>query len=121
MSEKVLAKVRKTSSLDKLFWPNRLIEGFEFERHEEVKDWKTFKQFTKAMQDAGKHVVLVSKKQRGITFHEVIMVKQTCEEVVTISMLTEQVNTLKDKDFQMTNFGYFLANGTPFVVYTYED
>lgn len=134
----------KESPLDKFFPASVEVDGIAFERHEEVKDWETFKHFTEAMQNAGNHVVLACnwpkkyKKQYDansqgdklfpkdgfeydLDFNEVLMVQQTREAIITVSVLTEQVIIFKDEDFQMTDFGYFLCNGMPFTVYTYAD
>lgn len=134
----------KESPLNKFFPASVEVEGIAFERHEEVKDWETFKHFTEAMQNAGNHVVLACnwpkkfKKQYDdnsqgdklfpkdgfeydLDFNEVLMLQQTREVVITVSILTEQVIIFKDEDFQMTDFDYFLCNGMPFMVYTYTD
>ena len=49
------------------------------------------------------------------------MLQQTRETAITVSIITESVILFREDYFELTDFGYFMINAMPFMVYTYED
>ena len=134
---------KKENPMDKMFPASIEVEGTTFERHEEVKSWEEFRHFVEAMMNAGTRVVLAShwpKKyaknyndnnnaklfpkegfEYDLDLSEVLMLQQTREIAITVSILTESVILFLEDSFELTDFGYFMTNAMPFMVYTYED
>ena len=134
---------KKENPMDKMFPASIEVEGTTFERHEEVKSWEEFRHFAEAMMNAGTRVVLAShwpKKyaknyndnnndklfpkngfEYDLDLSEVLMIQQTREIAITVSILTESVILFLEESFELTDFGYFMTNAMPFMVYTYED
>ena len=130
--------------MDNLFPKELEVDGTKFNRVQ-MKSWEDFKTFVKACQDEGSlHVVIACnwpKKYKKIydennqgeklfpkdgfehdlDLQEVLMLQQTRETVITVSILTESVVLFREDYFELTDFGYFMTNGMPFMVYTYED
>ena len=130
--------------MDKFFPKELEVDGTKFSRVQ-MKSWEDFKTFVKACQDEGSlHVVIACnwpkkyKKEydannqgeklfpkdgfeHDLDLQEVLMLQQTRETAITVSILTEAVILFREDYFELTDFGYFLENGMPFMVYTYED
>lgn len=134
---------KKENPMDKMFPKTIEVEGTTFERHEELTSWEDFKSFTEKNFSTGVHTVVASnwpKKfakaynnncgmklfpKEGFAYdldlNEVLIAQQTIERVITVSILTESAGFFSEEDFEMTEFGYFMTNSMPFMVYTYED
>ena len=134
---------KKENPMDKMFPKTIEVEGTTFERHEELTSWEGFKSFTEKNFSTGVHTVVASnwpKKfskdynnncgmklfpKEGFAYdldlNEVLIAQQTIERVITVSILTESAGFFSEEDFELTEFGYFMANAMPFMVYTYED
>ena len=134
---------KKENPMDKMFPKTIEVEGTTFERHEELTSWEDFKSFTEKNFSTGVHTVVASnwpKKfakdynnncgmklfpKEGFAYdldlNEVLIAQQTIERVITVSILTESAGFFSEEDFELTEFGYFMANAMPFMVYTYED
>ena len=138
------ATAKEENPMDKLFPKELEVDGTKFSRVQ-MKSWEEFKEFVTTCQDEGSlHVVIACnwpKKYKKIydennqgeklfpkdgfehdlDLQEVLMLQQTRETVITVSILTEAVILFREDYFELTDFGYFLENGMPFMVYTYED
>ena len=134
---------KKENPMDKMFPKTIEVEGTTFERHEELTSWEDFKSFTEKNFSTGVHTVVASnwpKKfakdynnncgmklfpKEGFAYdldlNEVLIAQQTIERVITVSILTESAGFFSEEDFELTEFGYFMTNAMPFMVYTYED
>ena len=134
---------KKENPMDKMFPKTIEVEGTTFERHEELTSWEDFKAFTEKNFSTGVHTVVASnwpKKfakdynnncgmklfpKEGFAYdldlNEVLIAQQTIERVITVSILTESAGFFSEEDFERTEFGYFMTNAMPFMVYTYED
>ena len=134
---------KKENPMDKMFPKTIEVEGTTFERHEELTSWEDFKSFTEKNFSTGVHTVVASnwpKKfakdynnncgmklfpKEGFAYdldlNEVLIAQQTIERVITVSILTESAGFFSEEDFELTEFGYFMTNSMPFMVYTYED
>ena len=134
---------KKENPMDKMFPKTIEVEGTTFERHEELTSWEDFKAFTEKNFSTGVHTVVASnwpKKfakdynnncgmklfpKEGFAYdldlNEVLIAQQTIERVITVSILTESAGFFSEEDFELTEFGYFMTNSMPFMVYTYED
>lgn len=134
---------KKDNPMDKMFPKTIEVEGTTFERHEELTSWEDFKSFTEKNFSTGVHTVVASnwpKKfakdynnncgmklfpKEGFAYdldlNEVLIAQQTIERVITVSILTESAGFFSEEDFELTEFGYFMTNTMPFMVYTYED
>lgn len=141
--KKATAK-KEENPMDKFFPKELEVDGTKFNRVQ-MKSWEEFKTFVKACQDEGSlHVVIACnwpkkyKKaydennqgeklfpkdgfEHDLDLQEVLMLQQTRETAITVSILTESVILFREDYFELTDFGYFLENGMPFMVYTYED
>ena len=141
--KKATAK-KDENPMDSLFPKELEVEGTKFNRVQ-MKSWEEFKTFVKACQDEGSlHVVIACnwpkkyKKEydannqgeklfpkdgfeHDLDLQEVLMLQQTRETAITVSILTEAVILFREDYFELTDFGFFLENGMPFMVYTYED
>ena len=140
------ATVKKEENpMDKFFPKELVVDGTKFSRVQ-ISSWEEFKHFVEACQEEGSlHVVIACnwpKKYKKIydennqgdklfpkegfaydlDFQEVIMLQQTRETAITVSLITESVILFREEDFfGLTDFGYFVANGMPFMAYTYTD
>jgi len=134
---------KKENPMDKMFPKTIEVEGTTFVRHEELTSWEDFKAFTEDNFSKGIHTVVASnwpKKfakdynnncgmklypKEGFAYdldlNEVLIAQQTIERVITVSILTESAGFFSEEDFELTDFGYFMTNAMPFMVYTYED
>ena len=134
---------KKENPMDRMFPASIEVEGTTFERHEELTSWEDFKAFTEDNFAKGIHTVVASnwpKKfakdynnncgmklypKEGFAYdldlNEVLIAQQTIERVITVSILTESAGFFSEEDFELTDFGYFMTNAMPFMVYTYED
>lgn len=134
---------KKENPMDKMFPKTIEVEGTTFERHEELTSWEDFKALTEDNFAKGIHTVVASnwpKKfakdynnncgmklfpKEGFAYdldlNEVLIAQQTIERVITVSILTESAGFFSEEDFGLTEFGYFMTNAMPFMVYTYED
>ena len=143
VTKKATAK-KEENPMDNLFPKELEVDGTKFNRVQ-MKSWEEFKTFVKACQDEGSlHVVIACnwpkkyKKEydannqgeklfpkdgfeHDLDLQEVLMLQQTRETAITVSILTESVILFREDYFEPTDFGYFLENGMPFMVYTYED
>lgn len=143
VTKKATAK-KEENPMDNLFPKELEVDGTKFSRVQ-MKSWEDFKTFVKACQDEGSlHVVIACnwpkkyKKaydennqgeklfpkdgfEHDLDLQEVLMLQQTRETAITVSILTESVILFREDYFELTDFGYFLVNGMPFMVYTYED
>lgn len=143
VTKKATAK-KEENPMDKFFPKELEVDGTKFNRVY-MKSWEDFKTFVKACQDEGSlHVVIACnwpkkyKKEydannqgeklfpkdgfeHDLDLQEVLMLQQTRETVITVSILTESVILFREDYFELTDFGYFMTNGMPFMVYTYED
>lgn len=141
-TKKTVAK--KENPMDKFFPASIEVDGTKFSRVQ-IKSWEDFKTFVKACQDEGSlHVVIACnwpKKYKkeydannqgeklfpkngfeyDLDLQEVLMLQQTRETAITVSIITESVILFREDYFELTDFGYFMTNGMPFMVYTYED
>ena len=135
---------KKENPMDKFFPETIEVDGTKFNRVQ-IKSWEEFKEFVTTCQSEGSlHVVLACnwpkkyKKEynannqgeklfpkdgfeHDLDFQEVLMLQQTRETAITVSVITESVVLFREEYFDLTDFGYFLENGMPFMVYTYED
>ena len=135
---------KKENPMDKFFPETIEVEGTEFNRVQ-MKSWEEFKEFVTTCQSEGSlHVVIACnwpKKYKKIydennqgeklfpkdgfeydlDLQEVLMLQQTRETAITVSILTESVILFREDYFELTDFGYFMTNDMPFMVYTYED
>lgn len=135
---------KEENPVDKFFPKELEVDGTKFSRVQ-MKSWEEFKEFVTTCQSEGSlHVVIACnwpKKYKKIydennqgeqlfpkdgfehdlDLQEVLMLQQTRETAITISILTESVVLFREDYFNLTDFGYFLENGMPFMVYTYED
>ena len=140
----VEAEKEEENPMDKLFPETIEVEGTKFSRVI-LSSWEEFKTFVEACQEEGSiHVVIAcnwpkkykrhyNENNQGeklfpkegfkydLDLQEVLMLQQTRETVITVSILTEAVILFREDYFELTDFGYFLENGMPFMVYTYED
>ena len=135
---------KKENPMDKFFPETIEVEGTKFNRVQ-IKSWEEFKEFVTTCQSEGSlHVVIACnwpKKYKkeydtnnqgeklfpkdgfeyDLDLQEVIMLQQTRETAITVSIITESVILFREDYFELTDFGYFMTNGMPFMVYTYED
>lgn len=143
VTKKATAK-KEENPMDNLFPKELEVDGTKFNRVQ-MKSWEEFKEFVTTCQSEGSlHVVIACnwpkkyKKaydennqgeklfpkdgfEHDLDLQEVLMLQQTRETVITVSILTESVILFREDYFELTDFGYFLENGMPFMVYTYED
>ena len=134
---------KKENPMDKMFPKTIEVEGTTFERHEELTSWEDFIAFTEKNVSTGVHTVVASNWPKkfakdynnncgmklfpkegfayDLDFNEVLIAQQTIERVITVSILTESAGFFSEEDFELTEFGYFMTNSMPFMVYTYED
>lgn len=134
---------KKENPMDKMFPKTIEVEGTTFERHEELTSWEDFKSFTEKNFSTGVHTVVASNWPKkfakdynnncgmklfpkegfacDLDLNEVLIAQQTIERVITVSILTESAGFFSEEDFELTEFGYFMTNAMPFMVYTYED
>ena len=134
---------KKENPMDKMFPKTIEVEGTTFERHEELTSWEDFKAFTEKNFSTGVHTVVASNWPKkfakdynnncgmklfpkegfacDLDLNEVLIAQQTIERVITVSILTESAGFFSEEDFELTEFGYFMTNAMPFMVYTYED
>lgn len=121
------------------------IDGTDFSRVK-LSSWQEFKDFVNACQEeTGIHVVIACnwpatfKKdynannqgdklfpKDGFKFdldmQEVLMLQQTRETVITVSIITESVILFRDEFFELdADHDYFVYNGMPFMIYTYTE
>ena len=135
---------KKENPMDKFFPETIEVDGTKFNRVQ-IKSWEEFKEFVTTCQSEGSlHVVIACnwpkkyKKEYNannqgeklfpkdgfeydLDLQEVLMLQQTRETAITVSILTESVILFREEYFDLTDFGYFLENGMPFMVYTYKD
>ena len=143
VTKKATAK-KDENPMDKFFPETIEVDGTKFSRVQ-MKSWEEFKEFVTTCQSEGSlHVVIACnwpkkyKKaydennqgeklfpkdgfEHDLDLQEVLMLQQTRETAITVSILTESVILFREDYFELTDFGYFLENGMPFMVYTYED
>ena len=145
-TKKTVAKKaeKEENPMDKFFPKTIEVEGTEFNRVQ-MKSWEEFKEFVTTCQSEGSlHVVIACnwpKKYKkeydannqgeklfpkdgfeyDLDLQEVIMLQQTRETAITVSIITESVILFREDYFELTDFGYFMINAMPFMVYTYED
>lgn len=144
VTKKATAKKEEENPMDKFFPKELEVDGTKFSRVK-IESWEEFKKFVTDFQDEdGLHVVIACnwpKKYKKIydennqgeklfpkdgfkydlDFQEVLMLQQTRETAITVSILTESVVLFREEYFELTDFGYFLENGMPFMVYVYSD
>lgn len=142
-AKKATAK-KEENPMDKLFPKELEVDGTKFGRVQ-MKSWEEFKEFVTTCQSEGSfHVVLACnwpKKHKkeydennygdklfpkdgfehDLDLQEVLMLQQTRETVITVSVITESVVLFREEYFELTDFGYFMINGMPFMVYIYSD
>lgn len=142
--KKTTVKKEEENPMDKFFPKELEVDGTKFSRVQ-MKSWEEFKEFVTTCQGEGSlHVVIACnwpkkyKKEydannqgeklfpkdgfeHDLDLQEVLMLQQTRETAITVSILTESVILFREDYFELTDFGYFLENGMPFMVYTYED
>ena len=135
---------KEENPMDKFFPKTIEVEGTKFSRVQ-ISSWEEFKTFVEACQGEGStHVVIACnwpkkyKKdydannqgeklfpkdgfEHDLDLLEVLMLQQTRETAITVSILTEAVILFREDYFELTDFGYFLENGMPFMIYTYTD
>ena len=135
---------KKENPMDKFFPETIEVEGTEFNRVQ-ISSWEEFKHFVEACQEEGSNHVVIAcnwpKKYKkeydannqgeklfpkdgfeyDLDLQEVLMLQQTRETAITVSILTESVILFREEYFELTDFGYFLENGMPFMIYTYTD
>ena len=133
---------KKENPMDKVFPKTIEVEGTTFERHEELTSWEDFKSFTEKNFSTGVHTVVASNWPKkfakdynnncgmklfpkggfvyDLDLNEVLIAQQTIERVITVSILTESAGFFSEEDFELTEFGCFMTNSMPFMVYTYE-
>ena len=135
---------KKENPMDKFFPETIEVEGTEFSRVQ-ISSWEEFKHFVEACQEEGSNHVVIAcnwpKKYKkeydannqgeklfpkdgfeyDLDLQEVLMLQQTRETAITVSILTEAVILFREDYFELTDFGYFLENGMPFMIYTYTD
>ena len=135
---------KKENPMDKFFPETIEVEGTEFNRVQ-ISSWEEFKHFVEACQGEGSNHVVIAcnwpKKYKkeydannqgeklfpkdgfeyDLDLQEVLMLQQTRETAITVSILTEAVILFREDYFELTDFGYFLENGMPFMIYTYTD
>ena len=138
------AEKEKENPIDKFFPKTIEVEGTKFSRVQ-ISSWEEFKTFVEACQEEGSNHVVIAcnwpkkyKKdydannqgeklfpkdgfERDLDLQEVLMLQQTRETAITVSILTEAVILFREDYFELTDFGYFLENGMPFMIYTYTD
>ena len=143
VTKKATAK-KEENPMDKLFPKELEVDGTKFGRVQ-MKSWEEFKEFVTTCQSEGSfHVVLACnwpkkyKKEydennygdklfpkdgfeHDLDLQEVLMLQQTRETVITVSVITESVILFREEYFELTDFGYFMINGMPFMVYVYSD
>lgn len=143
VTKKATAK-KEENFMDKFFPETIEVDDTKFGRVQ-LKSWEEFKEFVTICQSEGNlHVVIACywpkkyKKaydennqgeklfpkdgfEHDLDLQEVLMLQQTRETAITVSILTESVILFREEYFELTDFGYFLENGMPFMVYTYED
>lgn len=143
VTKKATAK-KEENPMDKFFPETIEVDGTKFGRVQ-LKSWEEFKEFVTLCQSEGNlHVVIACnwpKKgqkiydennqgeklfpkdgfEHDLDLQEVLMLQQTRETAITVSILTESVILFREEYFELTDFGYFLENGMPFMVYTYGD
>ena len=143
VTKKAPAK-KEENPMDKFFPKELEVDGTKFSRVQ-IKSWEKFKEFVTDCQGVGSlHVVIACnwpKKYKkaydennqgeklfpkdgfeyDLDLQEVIMLQQTRETAITVSILTESVILFREEYFELTDFGYFLENGMPFMVYAYAD
>ena len=135
---------KKENPMDKFFPETIEVDGTKFNRVQ-IKSWEEFKEFVTTCQEEGSNHVVIAcnwpkkyKKdydennqgeklfpkdgfEHDLDLQEVLMLQQTRETAITVSILTESVILFREDYFDLTDFGYFMTNGMPFMVYTYED
>ena len=140
----VEAEKEEKNPFDKLFPKTIEVEGTKFSRVI-LSSWEEFKTFVEACQEEGStHAVIACnwpkkyKKdydannqgeklfpkegfEHDLDLQEVIMLQQTRETAITVSILTESVVLFREEYFELAYEDYFLANDMPFMAYTYED
>ena len=143
-TKKATAKKAEENPMDKFFPETIEVEGTEFNRVQ-ISSWEEFKHFVEACQGEGSNHVVIAcnwpKKYKkeydannqgeklfpkdgfeyDLDLQEVLMLQQTRETAITVSILTESVILFREEYFELTDFGYFLENGMPFMIYTYTD
>lgn len=145
-AKKTVAKKaeKKENPMDKFFPETIEVDGTKFNRVQ-IKSWEEFKEFVTTCQEEGSNHVVIAcnwpkkyKKyydennqgeklfpkdgfEHDLDFQEVLMLQQTRETAITVSIITESVILFREDYFAVTDFGYFMINGMPFMVYTYED
>ena len=143
VTKKATAK-KEENPMDKLFPKELEVDGTKFGRVQ-MKSWEEFKDFVTTCQSEGSfHVVLACnwpkkyKKdydennygdklfpkdgfEHDLDLQEVLMLQQTRETVITVSVITESVVLFREEYFELTDFGYFMINGMPFMVYIYSN
>ena len=143
-TKKATAKKAEENPMDKFFPETIEVEGTEFNRVQ-ISSWEEFKQFVETCQEEGSNHVVIAcnwpKKYKkdydannngeklfpkdgfeyDLDLQEVLMLQQTRETAITVSILTESVILFREDYFERTDFGYFLENGMPFMIYTYTD
>ena len=143
-AKKATAKKAEENPMDKFFPETIEVDGTKFSRVQ-MKSWEEFKEFVTTCQSEGSlHVVIACnwpkkyKKaydennqgeklfpkdgfEHDLDLQEVLMLQQTRETAITVSILTESVILFREEYFELTDFGYFLENGMPFMIYTYGD
>lgn len=144
VTKKATAKKEEENPMDKFFPKELEVDGTKFSRVQ-IKSWEKFKEFVTECQDEGSlHVVIACnwpkkyKKaydennqgeklfpkdgfEHDLDLQEVLMLQQTRETAITVSILTESVILFREEYFELTDFGYFMTNGMPFMVYAYAD
>ena len=140
----VEAEKEEKNPIDKLFPKTIEVEGTKFSRVI-LSSWEEFKTFVEACQEEGStHAVIACswpkkyKKyynennqgeklfpkdgfEHDLDLQEVLMLQQTRETAITVSILTESVVLFREEYFELAYEDYFLANDMPFMAYTYED
>ena len=143
VTKKATAK-KEENPMDKFFPKELEVDGTKFGRVQ-MKSWEEFKEFVTNCQSEGSfHVVIACnwpkkyKKmynennygdklfpkdgfEHDLDLQEVLMLQQTRETVITVSVITESVVLFREEYFELTDFGYFMINGMPFMVYVYSD
>ena len=143
VTKKATAK-KEESPMDKFFPKELEVDGTKFARVQ-MNSWEEFKDFVTTCQNEGSfHVVIACnwpkkyKKEynennygdklfpkdgfeHDLDLQEVLMLQQTRETVITVSVITESVVLFREEYFELTDFGYFTVNGMPFMVYIYSD
>ena len=143
VTKKATAK-KEENPMDKLFPKELEVDGTKFGRVQ-MKSWEEFKEFVTTCQGEGSFHVIIAcnwpkkyKKaydennhgdklfpkdgfEHDLDLQEVLMLQQTRETVITVSVITESVVLFREEYFELTDFGYFMINGMPFMIYVYSD